>query len=280
MRSLPTYGVGNNQDKNYWQNLIRQLLINGFLSESDEEFSVLKLNEESNLILFKNKKVEFKKVKEQAKAVTVAEIETDYSTPEFEGNEDLFAELRTLRREIAERENVPPYVIFSDATLLELSTYLPNSKDELNQISGFGAFKIEKYGELFLPTIIEFCKKNNLSSKIIGKKQKKKREPKKTNNTSGTFATTFELYKAGNTFEEIAKIRNLSINTIQNHLAKFVEMGKIEADELMDMSKIEPIIEIAKKQTIPSLKVIKDELGDVFSYFEIHIAIAHYKSHQ
>lgn len=284
MRSLPTYGVGNNQDKNYWQNLLRQLLINGFLSESDGEFSVLKLNDESNQVLFKNKKVIFKKVKEQAKAVIVEEIETDYSRPEFDANEDLFTELRTLRREIAERENVPPYVIFSDATLLELSTYLPNSKEELSQISGFGAFKIEKYGEIFLPTIIDYCSIHHLNSKISEKKPKKQREPKKPkSSTSGTFATTFEMYKAGNTVEEIAKIRNLSINTIQNHLANFVATGKIEADELMDMRKIEPIIEIAKGQTgqtIPSLKAIKDELGEGFSYFEIHIAMAYHQSQQ
>jgi len=281
MRSLPTYGVGNNQDKNYWQNLLRQLLINGFLSESDGEFSVLKLNEESKVVLFKNKKVIFKKVKEQAKAVTVEEIETDYSTPDFDANEDLFAQLRILRREIAERENVPPYVIFSDVTLLELSTYLPNSKEELSQISGFGAFKIEKYGEIFLSTILDYCNIHNLSSKIIDKKPKKNREPKKGNNsTSGTYAITFELYKAGNSFEEIAKIRNLSINTIQNHLANFVAAGKIEANKLIDMSKVEPIVEIAKTQTIPSLKAIKDELGEGFSYFEINVALAYHKSQQ
>jgi len=280
MRSLPTYGVGNNQDKIYWQNLLRQLLINGFLSESNEEFSVLKLNDESREILFNGKKVIFKKVKEQAKAVTVAEVETDYPTPEFDANEDLFSELRALRREIAERENVPPYVIFSDATLLELSAYLPNSKEELSQISGFGAFKIEKYGDLFLTPIKDYCNLHSLSSKIIEKKPKRVREVRKTVSTSGTFNTTFEMYKAGNSFDEIAKIRNLSINTIQNHLAKFVESGKIEAEELMDMSKIEPIIEIAKTQTIPSLKAIKEELGDGFSYFEIHIAMAYHKSQQ
>lgn len=281
MRSLPTYGIGNTQDKNYWQNLLRQLLINGFLSESNEEFSVLKLNEESKLILFKNKKVEFKKVREQAKAVTVEEIETDYSTPDSDANEDLFAELRTLRREIAERENVPPYVIFSDATLMELSTYLPHSKEELNQVSGFGAFKIEKYGEIFLPAILNYCNVHQLSSKINEKKPKKQREPRKVNkSTSGTYSTTFELYKQDYSVEEIAKMRSLSINTIQNHLANFVAAGKIEAEELMDVSKIEPIIEIAKAQSIPSLKAIKDELGEGFSYFEIHIAIAYHKSQQ
>ncbi|KQT15343.1 ATP-dependent DNA helicase RecQ [Chryseobacterium sp. Leaf404] len=278
MRGLPTYGVGNNQDKNYWQNLITQLLIKGFLTESNEEFSVLKLNDESKSVLFKDKKVIFQKVKERAKAVTVAEIETDYSAPDIDANEELFAELKTLRREIAERENVPPYVIFSDATLLELSSYLPNSKEELNQISGFGTFKIEKYGEIFLPTIIEFCIKNNLSSKISEKRPKKAREPKKAaKSTSGTFATTFELYKQNHSVEEIAKMRSLSRNTIQNHLAKYVESGAIKPSELMDVNKIEPIIEIARSQSILSLKAIKEQLGDDFSYFEIHVAIAYQK---
>ncbi|MBD3904610.1 DNA helicase RecQ [Chryseobacterium sp. Ch-15] len=283
MRGLPTYGIGNNHDKDYWQNLIRQLLINGFLSESNEEFSVLKLNDESREILFKGKKVSFKKIKEQAKAVVVEEMKNDYSTPEFDANQDLFVELRTLRREIAERENVPPYVIFSDATLLELSTFLPNSKEELNQISGFGAFKIEKYGELLLPTILEFCKTHNLSSKVSEKKQKKQREtkPKKVNkSTSGTFNTTFQLYKENNSIEEIARIRNLSINTIQNHLINFISDGTINASELVNTNKIENIIEVAKNQKIQSLKVIKEALGDDYSYFEIHVAVAHYKSQQ
>lgn len=279
MRSLPTYGIGNNQDKSYWQNLLRQLLINGFLSESNEEFSVLKLNEESNQVLFKGKKVIFKKVKEQAKAVTVAEIETDYSITNIDTNDVLFSELRTLRREIAEQENVPPYVIFSDSTLRELSSYLPNSKEELNEISGFGAFKIEKYGEIFLPSIIEFCRKNSLSSKISEKKPKKKTVTKSASKyEAGTFTTTYQMFKAGNSIEEIANIRNLAINTIQNHLVNFVTVGTIKPSELMNTNKIEPILEIAKRQSIISLKAIKEELGEDYSYFEIHIAIAYYKS--
>jgi len=283
MQSLPTYGIGNKSDKNYWQNLIKQLIINGFLKESNEEFSVLKLTEESNLVLFKHKKVSLQKIKEQAKAVTVAEIETNYTQNKIAENLDLFDELKKLRRKQAEKENVPPYVIFSDASLMELSTYLPNTKEELNQISGFGEFKIEKYGELFLEVILEYCNINNLSSKVSEKKQKKQREqkPKKANkNTSGTFATTFQLYKENNSIEEIAKIRNLSINTIQNHLINFVVDGTINASELVNTNKIENIIEVAKTPKIQSLKVIKEALGDDYSYFEIHVAVAHYKSQQ
>lgn len=278
MRNLPTYGIGANADKTYWQNLIKQLILSDFLRESNEEFSVLKLTEKSKDVLFNKRKVNLQKVKELAKAVTVEEIETSYSNNEIDANLELFDELRILRRQQAEQENVPPYVIFSDTSLMELATYLPNSKEELNQINGFGAFKIEKYGELFLDLISEYCIKNNLTSKISEKKPKKQSKPKKENQyQAGTYTTTFQMYKDGNSAEDIAKIRNLSLNTIQNHLANFVEVGTIKACDLMDINKIDPIISIVKSQTIPSLKAIKEELGEDYTYFEIHIAVAFYK---
>ncbi|KEY18412.1 DNA helicase RecQ [Kaistella antarctica] len=278
MRNLPTYGIGANADKTYWQNLIKQLVINDFLRDSNEEFPVLKLTEASKDVLFGKREVNLQKVKEQAQAVTVAEIEISDPSDNIETNLELFDELRILRRQQAEQENVPPYVIFSDASLMELATYLPNTKEELEQISGFGAFKIEKYGEIFLNVILDFCNKNNLQSKIAEKTPRIKRAPKKINKyEAGTYTTTFQLYKEGNSVEEIANIRNMSLNTIQNHLANFVEVGTIKASELMDINKIDPIISIAKTQTILSLKAIKEELGEDYSYFEINVALAFYK---
>ncbi|MFC6269158.1 DNA helicase RecQ [Frigoriflavimonas asaccharolytica] len=279
MKDMPTYGIGANSDKKYWQNLIRQLIINDFLKDSNDEYPVLKLTESSKEILFNSRKVNLQKVKDLVKAVTVEDIETTYETNEIDANLDLFDELRMVRRQKAEQENVPPYVILSDASLMELASYLPNSKEELAQISGFGAFKIEKYGELFLNVIQDHCTIHELNSKISEKAPKKIRAPKEGNkNISGTYTTTFQMYKDGNNIEEIAKIRNLSINTIQNHFANFVIAGAIKPSELMDVEKIDPIISIAKTQTIQSLKAIKEELGEDFSYFEINIAVAFYKS--
>ena len=278
MKDLPTYGVGANSDKKYWQNLIRQLIINDLLKDSNDEYPVLKLTESSKEILFNSRKVNLQKVKDLVKAVTVEDIETTYETNEIDANLDLFDELRMVRRQRAEQENVPPYVILSDASLMELASYLPDSKEELEQISGFGAFKIEKYGELFLNVIQDHCRIHELSSKMSEKAPKKKRAPKEANkNISGTYMTTFQLYKERNDIEEISKIRNLSINTIQNHLANFVISGVIKPSELIDVKKIDPVISIAKTQTIQSLKAIKEELGEEFSYFEIHVAIAFYK---
>lgn len=278
MRSLPTYGIGATADKAHWQNLIKQLVINDFLRESNEEFSVLKLTEKSKVVLFNKGKVHLQKVKALAKAVTVDEIEPSHPITEIEAHPELFDELRTLRRQLAEQENVPPYVIFSDATLMELATYLPLAKEELNQITGFGVFKIEKYGELFLRVISDFCTTHHLSSKIAEKAPKRHSKPKKTNKyEAGTYTVTFQLYKEGHRVEDIAKIRNLSVNTIQNHLANFVEVGTIKPSELMDITKLEPIISIAKNQTLSSLKAIKEELGETYTYFEIRIAVALYK---
>lgn len=283
MRSLPTYGIGANSDKNFWQNLIRQLISNGLLRESPSEFSILKLTEESHQVLFKNKKVFLQKVKEQAKAVTVTSteipIETKNYKKEIEENPELFDMLRSLRKELAELENVPPYMIFSDATLVEMAHYLPHTMEELNQISGLGTFKLEKYGETFLKVILDYCTIHDLRSKISEKKPKKlsKSKPKTVKTTTGTQATTFQLYKENNSVEEIAKLRNLAVTTIQSHLANFVATGEIEASEFMDLNKIDPIIEVAKRKGIASLRTIKEELGEGFSYFEIHIALAHTK---
>jgi ATP-dependent DNA helicase RecQ len=79
---------------------------------------------------------------------------------------ELFEELKKLRNRIAHEENVPAYLIFSDSTLLDLATYLPLSKNDLPKISGFGAYKIERYGMPFLEKIQDYCNDHSLSTRI------------------------------------------------------------------------------------------------------------------
>ena len=77
--------------------------------------------------------------------------------------------MKSLRAEMARKENVPAYIIFSDATLLELATYLPLSLEEMRRISGFGEVKIARYGETFLASILDYCKERNLESRMSEK---------------------------------------------------------------------------------------------------------------
>lgn len=81
----------------------------------------------------------------------------------------LFDRLKTLRTKYAQKENVPPYIIFSDATLLELATFLPLDISELTRISGFGEVKTKRYGKAFLGVVSEYCREHALSSKMSEK---------------------------------------------------------------------------------------------------------------
>ena len=85
-----------------------------------------------------------------------------------------------------------------------------------------------------------------------------------------------ELFKTGITVEEIALIRKLAISTVQSHLALAVKTGDISANELMDASKIESILEVIEKVGVESAGLIKSQLGEEFSFHEIRVVMNHY----
>jgi ATP-dependent DNA helicase RecQ len=89
---------------------------------------------------------------------------------------DLFSILKNIRRDIATQENVPPYVIVSDATLMEMATYLPQSLDELRFISGFGDVKLARYGREFLAPVKVYTHERGLNSKMGQKSKKRERK--------------------------------------------------------------------------------------------------------
>jgi ATP-dependent DNA helicase RecQ len=88
---------------------------------------------------------------------------------------ELFARLKALRFELARTASVPAYVIFSDATLLELATYLPQEMADLLRISGFGEVKLSRYGEAFLNVIVNYCLERGLPTRIDQKREKNMR---------------------------------------------------------------------------------------------------------
>jgi ATP-dependent DNA helicase RecQ len=277
MRELPTYGKGNMHSKEFWTNLIRQLTSQGLLKESIDRYPVLQLTEGSAAVLFNNRKVTALQIKEQA--IAVKTNEPVYEVYDIEtGDAGLFDLLRNLRREHAEAENVPPYVIFSDTTLKEMSAYLPQTAEELSQISGWGVFKLEKYGSSFLKLMVNYCRENSLASQMHKKANKKPIRAKVARETMpDTFQKTFHLYKEGNNIDDIALIRNLASTTIEGHLSEFVAHGQIPVNSFLTDDRLAEIVKVAEEKGRLSLRVIKDVLGDDYSYFEIKVAIAHLK---
>jgi ATP-dependent DNA helicase RecQ len=184
----------------------------------------LKLTSKSTAVLKGGETVMLVKSKE------VIEI-PHYHKADYEA--ELLKELKDARRELATKENVPAYIILSDATLLEIATYLPHNKEEFSKISGFGQVKIEKYGKPFWEVVAAYCRKHNLTSRIHLKTPKRQRGERRERETD-TKQQSYQLFTMGHTIEKIAELRNLSPITIEGHLAFYIEQGKLSIDHVMD----------------------------------------------
>lgn len=158
-QTLSVYGIGKNHPKEYWISVIRQLIHLGFLLQDITAYSVLKLTQAARPVLrgeiqlsLAVPRIEMTK-KQKYRHATRTSMLTMRLTEE---EKVLYGKLRHLRKTIADKEGVPPYVVFSDATLLEMVQYQPATHTELLSINGIGHIKLEKYGKPFLATINEF----------------------------------------------------------------------------------------------------------------------------
>lgn len=176
-KTFKTYGVGGDISKEDWFRYLKDLISLGYLKQAGNEYPVLKLTEKSPAVLRGEEKVMLVKIK------AVSQPETSFSEKPYE--KELFGELKNVRNSLARRENVPAYIIFSDATLLELATYLPQNEEEIRKISGFGDVKLVKYGSYFLNPINVYCRTRDLVSKISEKIPKRERRPKIERGTEG-----------------------------------------------------------------------------------------------
>jgi ATP-dependent DNA helicase RecQ len=269
-KKLSVYGIGKDKPKEEWLHYVKELLHFGYLQASDGEFPVMKLTEKSDTVLFKGEKV-FLSAPVQ---VSIAKEPVIYQQHAYE--KELFEELKKLRNRIAHEENVPAYLIFSDSSLLDLATYLPLSKNELPNISGFGAFKIERYGEPFLEMIRDYCNEHALTTRMELKKPvraKKTSVPRERE--SDTKRTSYEMYRSGKSIADIAIERQLAQTTIETHLSYYITTGELDINTFVPLDKQELIEPAVTKYGRLSLKILKDNLPEEISYGEIRMMVAH-----
>jgi len=268
-KQLKTYGVGADISKTDWQKYLRELTTMGYLEVDGGEYPVLKLTSKSDLILKGQQKIEL------IKSETIEETHEAVKIP-FEAG--LLDELKLARRDIALNDNVPPYIILSDATLVDMATYLPQSLDELRMISGFGDVKLARYGREFLVPVKNYCSKHGLSSKIKQKQPKRERKTTRGEKNGGkanaTQQETYDLYKSGISITEIASLRNLSPITIEGHLSFFIEQGELDVETVVKKEKIPAIQDAVEKYGDDKLSPLKEILGDDYSYGEIKAVIS------
>ncbi len=217
-QNLSVYGIGKEFAKKQWHFLAQQLVRKEILFR-EPEYGSLKLTRKAYAVLLEGEKV-YGLVRE-------AEIAKEKLTSRDRSkqyNSALFELLRRKRKEIADSMNIPPFVIFSDTTLTTMATTYPQTKNELNMISGVGAVKLERYGAAFLTVILKYCKEHNI-------RPQKKPEPKPVPSIvkpkpKPRHIEVGELFQSGMSIDAIAARNKVQAQTIIAHLVKYVLEGK------------------------------------------------------
>jgi len=169
-KNLKTYGVGADLSRDEWFDYIGELVIQGYLRKTEDQFPVLKLTELSRGVLRGETSVEL------IKSTKLESFDEEIVKPDYD--KGLFEELRSLRASFARERGVPPYIVFSDATLVEMATFRPFEISELRLISGVGDMKLDLYGIDFIDAIREYCDLHGLETRIGLKRPRRGRSRK------------------------------------------------------------------------------------------------------
>ncbi len=253
---LKTFGVGRKLSKTDWQHYITQLINEGYCEIAFHEKNHLKLNPLAREVLFNNKKVFLAEPQKK----TFSEKKTQNVTQKTDNQETIFSELKKLRYQIAQQEDIPAYLVFNDASLREMAEKKPQNSAQFLGINGVGLRKLEVYGDAFINLL-----------KNYGSSKKQKGE---------TYLITYEHLIKGKSPQEIAQLRELSETTIYSHIAKLFEDKKLTAvedfvspDEIEQIKLAKEKIETETGEELQQLKPIFLELDEKISYGKIRIAL-------
>lgn len=253
---LSTYSIGKDKSVEDWRLLGRSLLHQGLLDQTVDGYSVLKLNAHSWEVMRRQRTVSIAVTTPQ---ISVAQpLETRTAEVEM-----LFGRLRSLRKQIADEQSVPPYVVFADSTLKLMALQQPQSLAEFAQISGVGTHKLSQYGRIFLAEILAYCQERGLSV------------PDTTilpTTASDTELFTLQLHQQGLSIEEIAQKRNLRTTTIIRHLSDLVEKNEaVDLNRLVESDRMVKIWQALQIVGSHSLTQIREYLGSDYTFDEIRL---------
>jgi ATP-dependent DNA helicase RecQ len=249
---LSTYGILKNRSAKEVSDFIEFLISQELIGVEHGTYPTLFVAQKGKDVLLGKQSVH------RREAVTIRQVSND---------DPLFEELRNVRKQIAETEKVPPFVIFADSALKDMCSKLPLSSEEFLNVNGVGENKLKKYGEIFINTIINFLTANPDRQKEMPMVAPKK-APKKS--VGDSHLETLKLYQDRLSIMEIAEKRQLTISTIENHLLLCAKEGLGVDFKILIPSEYIPLLQNAVAEVGRSkLKPIKDLLPDDVSYFMI-----------
>ncbi|MEO1671176.1 MAG: DNA helicase RecQ [Cyanobacteria bacterium J06631_2] len=253
---LSTYGIGKGRTADEWRMLGRSLVHQGLVGQTTDGFPVLKLNKRSWEIFRGQLKVEVAVDKSPGKAQKI------YNPRKAEA-ELLFARLRKLRKQIADRNSLAPYMIFADSSLRLMAQLRPKNNTEFANLSGVNEHKAQQYGDRFISEILEFNQQHQLPVSLPSKSQ----------------MATLQLHQQGMNVTEIAQKRGFAMRTINTHLSELLEMNQpVALNKLVAADRQQTIIQAIEKVGDLTLKAVKEALGEDYSYEEISLVRGWWRS--
>ncbi len=266
---LSTYGIGMELSKDQWRQLARQLLHKGLMTRDPAHGSVA-LTEKAWKVL--RKEEPFHGLLDETSR---PEPDQAGASPEPGASHDtrLFEKLRAKRKELADAADVPAFVVFSDRTLMEMATHFPRTEIEMESIHGIGRAKLEKYGSVILPIIIEHCREHSIQQKMFASPA-----PRPSNHApvAGPRALALgKAFNAGHSVKELARDFSIQERTVLDHLYRFILAGQSLDHEhlaaqidLSDEDKEEALKHYAKLGT-EYLKPVFDAFHGKISYDDL-----------
>lgn len=262
---IKTFGAGRDLRAEEWAEYLTQMLNSGVVDVAYDEAHALKLNEISWRVLRGERKVELvrfesyeqKRQRQEEQAVPV-------KTKKEIIRDELFEQLRKLRKRFADELNVPPFVVFSDATLSDMAEKRPINRFQMLQVSGVGENKFTHYGEAFINEILNYAREKTApGTRVVN---------------GMTYIETHELYQKGFSPSQIAQKRNLNELTIYSHLAKLYEDGQdIDIRQYLTDNDYQTIVVAANQLGLErgaALKPLYEHLNEKYDYYKLRIALA------
>jgi len=254
------FGIGKQHDEHFWNSLLRQIILEGFIKKDIEEYGVLKLTKKGEAFL--KKPVSFKVVlnnlfedanadDEEAAPVAASGSTTD---------EKLLATLKELRKNVAKEKKLPPFVIFLETSLEDMATMYPTTVEELEKCQGVSKGKALRYGKKFVEIIAAYVEENNIE-------RPDDFVMKGVVNRNNNKIFIIQNVDKKIPLETIAKTKDLKISELLEDMETIVASGTklnldYAIDEMVDEYEQEEIIDYFKACETSSLQIAQEELAD------------------
>lgn len=269
LHQLPTYGLMKNRPEKDIVGLVHSLIADGYLKLSDGKYPVVQLLPNAVPILKQQSRV-MMRIQQERVVEQVSNV--------------LFDKLRAWRREVSQREKVPPYVIFSDNTLHELAAVCPEDRQSMLAVKGIGEMKFEKFGQALLEvcrTHASETRSSDLAFSHPGKAVEDSDGPGRAtmprddeSEHVASHLVTYGMYQNGMEVSDIMVARNLSQTTVEKHLIRSAEEGHpLDWDAIIPDGHEGLILAATQTHGATTLRVLKEVLPEEISYFTIRAVL-------